>query len=68
MRYLVFGRVEYAESLTHQGFLEASAERASEAAIERFGSDWVELTLVPEASVGWILRAEKEAGSDDDDD
>lgn len=68
MRYLVFGRIDYPESLTHRGFLEARAERAREAAIESFGSDWVELTLVPEASVYWILRAEEGArrGRDDD--
>jgi hypothetical protein len=55
---LVFARSEYAAPLRLQGRIEAAdLVAASEAALERFGPHWVELTLVPEASIRWVLRA-----------
>jgi hypothetical protein len=62
MRYMVFARREYDQPVARQGVVEAgSADAAAAEARERFG-DWLEVRLVPEASVRWIvgpLPAEK---------
>jgi hypothetical protein len=59
-RYLVFARTEYAEPLTHRGEVEAAdGDEGAELALERHGRDWVELVLVPEAAIRWILRADE---------
>lgn len=56
-RWVVFGRKEYAEPLRDQGSIEASNDQeASRLALDRHGRDWVELTLIPEASIRWVLR------------
>jgi 1,2-phenylacetyl-CoA epoxidase PaaB subunit len=56
-RYLVFGRSEYAQPLRQQGEVEAGDdEEAGGLAIEGFGRDWVELTLLPAASIRWVLE------------
>ena len=55
MRYFVFARREYDQPVSRQGVIEASdAEAASASARERFG-DWLEVRLVPESSVQWIV-------------
>jgi hypothetical protein len=55
-RWLVFGRSEYAAPLRQQGFVEAEELTvASEAAVETHGQDWVELALVPERAIRWVL-------------
>ena len=55
-RYRVLGRTAYAEPLEHQGMLEAADdEAAARAALERYGDRWVELVLVPERAVHWVL-------------
>lgn len=60
--YLIFARTEYAEPLEHKGNLEAADnDEARELAIERFGAEWLELTLVPEREIHWVLREEARA-------
>jgi 1,2-phenylacetyl-CoA epoxidase PaaB subunit len=54
-RYQIFARREYEKPLSWQGTLEAGdADGAAEEAQERFG-DWLEVRLVPEVSVRWIV-------------
>ncbi len=63
-RYLVFGRKEYPEPLRQQGTLEANdGALAREEALRAYGRDWVELVLVPEAEVRWVLRRPDEEES-----
>jgi hypothetical protein len=55
-RYRVLGRTAYPEPLEHQGMLEAPDDgTAAAAALERFGDGWVELVLVPERAVHWVV-------------
>jgi hypothetical protein len=55
-RWMVFGRREYAEPLRQQGVVEAAEVAvASKAAVEAYGLDWVELALVPESAIRWVL-------------
>jgi hypothetical protein len=55
-RWLVFGRREYAEPLRQQGVVEAEQVTvASKVAAETYGLDWVELSLVPERSIRWVM-------------
>jgi hypothetical protein len=57
LRYLVFARREYSESLTVVGVLEAaSGDDPGEQARARFGADWLELVLAPEHAVHWVLQ------------
>ena len=61
-RFLVFARLRYDEPLSHQGELEAGAEEAGRLAAERFGDQWLELVLIPEAAIERVpLEAEAEA-------
>jgi hypothetical protein len=58
--HLVYGRSDWEQPLTHQGSVEAdSPEAARAAALERFGPDWVELTVFPADAVVWVLREER---------
>ena len=60
-KYLVFARTEYDEPLEHKGEVEAADdEEAGKLALERFGSEWLELTLVPEKEIHWVQRDEAE--------
>ena len=63
-RYRVFGRREYAEPLEFRGTVSAAGRDAAAAdALRRFGASWVELVLLPEGAIHWILREEAaEAG------
>jgi hypothetical protein len=55
MRYFVFARREYDKPVARQAVIEADdATGACAQARVRFG-DWLEVRLVPEASVQWIV-------------
>ena len=55
-RYRVLGRTAYPDPLEHQGVLDAADDdAAAAAALERFGDRWVELVLVPERAVHWVV-------------
>ena len=57
-RYMVFARTEYDQPLEHRGEVEAaSGEEAAKHALERYGKDWLEMSLVPVSRAYW---AEKE--------
>lgn len=59
-RYMVFARTEYDEPLEHRGEVEASgAEEASKLALERYGKDWLEMSLVPVSQIHWAEREEE---------
>ena len=54
-RYLIFARREYVKPLSWEGSLEAGdTEAAAAEARNRFG-EWLEVRLVPEDSVQWIV-------------
>ena len=53
-RYLVFARTEYDEPLEHRGEVEAEGEEAAgKAALEKFGEEWLEMSLVPQSKIYW---------------
>lgn len=55
MRYFVFARRDYDKPVSRQGMIDArDAAEASAEARERFG-DWLEVRLVPEERVRWIV-------------
>ena len=55
MKYFVFARREYDQPVARRGAVEAEdADAATAQAREGFG-DWLEVRLVPEASVQWIV-------------
>ena len=56
-RYLIFARKEYAESLELQGRLDAGSDHAAAAAArdELGDGGWIEIQLVPEAEVRWVI-------------
>jgi hypothetical protein len=55
--YRVFARAEYAEPLELKGSVRAAGDRAAaDQALRRFGRDWVELVLLPERAIHWVLR------------
>lgn len=59
-RYFVFARTEYDEPLEHRGEIEAEdAEEARRLALEEYGEEWLEMTLVPVARVYWAEREEE---------
>ncbi len=56
-RFLVLARRTYLEALAYQGMLEvAPGEDAVALARERFGGDWLELVLAPDAAVRWVIQ------------
>jgi hypothetical protein len=59
-RFLVFARTRYDEPLSHQGELEAGADEAERLAAERFGEQWLELVLIPEQQIQWVLHPQAE--------
>jgi hypothetical protein len=66
-RYLVFGRTDYAQPLVQHGLLElADPEGAEQAAVDRFGPEWVELCLVPESECKWVVTEGSAARERDD--
>ena len=57
-KYLVFARTEYDQPVEHKGDVEAASdEEATKLAKERYGQDWLEMSLVPVSKAYW---AEKE--------
>ncbi len=53
-RYLVFARTEYDEPLEHRGDVEAASdEAAAKLVLERYGKDWLEMSLVPVSRAYW---------------
>jgi 1,2-phenylacetyl-CoA epoxidase PaaB subunit len=55
-RYRVFGRTSYPEPLEFQGTLTAADhDAAAHDALERHGRRWVELVLIPERAIHWVL-------------
>jgi hypothetical protein len=55
-RYRVFGRTEYREPLEFHGTLTAADDAAAVgSALQRHGREWVELVLIPERAIHWIL-------------
>jgi hypothetical protein len=60
-RYLVFARTEYDEPLEHRGDVEAAIdEAAAKLALERYGKDWLEMSLVPVSKAYWAERETEE--------
>jgi 1,2-phenylacetyl-CoA epoxidase PaaB subunit len=61
-RYMVFARNEYEEPLEHRGDVEAAGnDDATKLAKERYGQDWLEMSLVPVSKAYWAER-ETEVG------
>lgn len=59
-KYMVFARTEYDEPLEHRGDVEASGdEEAGKAALEEFGEEWIEMSLVPESKIHYAERDEE---------
>jgi 1,2-phenylacetyl-CoA epoxidase PaaB subunit len=55
VRYFVFARRDYDQPVSRQGVVEApDPDAAAARARERYG-DWLEVRLVPESSVRWIV-------------
>ena len=55
---MIFARTEYDEPLEHRGDVEtAGDEEAAKLALELYGKDWLEMSLVPLSRAYW---AEKE--------
>ncbi len=60
-RYLVFARTEYDEPLEHRGDVEAASdEAAAKLALEHYGKDWLEMSLVPVSRAYWAERETEE--------
>jgi hypothetical protein len=59
-KYFVFARTEYDEPLEHRGDVEAAgAEEAKKVALEKYGEEWLEMSLVPVGQVYWAEREEE---------
>jgi hypothetical protein len=59
-RYFVFARTEYDDPLEHRGEVDAGdAEEAGKFALEEYGEDWLEMSLVPVGEVYWAQREEE---------
>jgi hypothetical protein len=59
-RYFVFARTEYDEPLEHTGDVEAcGVEDAKNLALEAYGGEWLEMSLVPVGQVYWAEREEE---------
>ena len=58
-RYRVLGRTAYPEPLEHHGTVEAAHDRAAaEAPQVHLGDRWVELVLLPERAVHWVISGD----------
>jgi 1,2-phenylacetyl-CoA epoxidase PaaB subunit len=59
-RYFVFARTEYDDPLEHRGEVDAGdAEEAGKLALEEYGEEWLEMSLVPVGEVYWAQREEE---------
>jgi len=64
--YRVFGRAAYDEPLRELGLLAAGHdEQARSESLARYGEGLIELSLVPEDDVVWVLHGEEEDGDGD---
>jgi hypothetical protein len=65
-QFLVFARAAFEDPLSHQGEVAAPGpDAARHAALDAYGEDWVELSLIPQDAVRWTLGpspAEQEEG------
>ena len=58
---MVFARTEYDEPLEHRGDVEAADDDdAAKRARERYGQDWLEMSLVPVSKAKWAERETEE--------
>ena len=58
---MVFARSEYDEPLEHRGDVEAADDDdAAKLAKERYGQDWLEMSLVPVSKAYWAERETEE--------
>ena len=64
-RYLIFARDRYEEPLELHGELEADDDAAAgrSATDQLGGGDWIEVQLVPEEAIRWVVRAAQEAAN-----
>jgi hypothetical protein len=54
---MVFARTEYDETLEHKGDVEAADdEGAAKLALEHYGGDWLEMSLVPVSKAYWAEK------------
>ena len=58
--YMVFARKEYAEPLRFQGTWEGPND--PEAVFQQFGREWIEMVLIPQSAVRWVIRAKNKEG------
>jgi hypothetical protein len=59
---MVFARSLYDKPLSLQGEFSTDDEGgARNMALDRFGAQWVELSLIPESEVRWVLRSDENA-------
>ena len=59
--YLVFAKDAFEQDLTHRGSVSGTdRDAAREAALHRFGTSWVEMKLIPEGAIRWVLRSERD--------
>jgi hypothetical protein len=60
-RYLIFARDRYEEPLELQGELEAGGDEAAARAAEDqlADGDWIEIQLVPEPAIRWVVRPQR---------
>uniref|UniRef100_A0A7C5REC6 Uncharacterized protein n=1 Tax=Thermus caliditerrae TaxID=1330700 RepID=A0A7C5REC6_9DEIN len=58
--YMVFARKEYAEPLRFQGTWEGPND--PEAVFQHFGREWIEVVLIPQSAVRWVIRAKDKEG------
>ncbi len=58
--YLVLARATFDEPLIQRGTVDAADDNAArDAALERFGTDWVEMSVAALARVHWVLGAKE---------
>ena len=58
---MVFARAEYDQPLEHRGDVEAAGdEEAARLARERYGEDWLEMSLVPVSKAYWAQKETEE--------
>jgi hypothetical protein len=58
---MVFARTEYDETLEHKGDVEAADdEEAAKLALEHYGSEWLEMSLVPVSKAYWAEKQTEE--------
>jgi hypothetical protein len=62
--FLVFGRRSHTAPLQLEGRLEAGDGEAAQEALRLHGTDWLELTLVPEAAVTRVAQGRRRETDD----